>query len=271
MSKRIWRAFRNELTKCAPIKFLYLGIALSAALPFFCTVGFEQMGADSRFSGFSFITNSTQVALTSLIPVFVLIFACLLVASESVYGTYRDVLSRPVGRGEFLAAKLLVLFLYLLILVFANCIVTLIFAKLKYGVDAIVEDGEVLVSTGHFFYNLFVAYLIVLFPLFAVGAFGFFISALSRTLVGAIGFALGIYLGIEPLKFLIPVGNAHLDKYLFSSYLDVPFGVLNDLASGVEISWNNPKVHWCIGLSALYIILFVALSFGVFLTRDING
>ncbi len=271
MFGRIGRAFKNELIKYGTTKFLYLGLALSAALPLFCSEGFKQLGADRGLNGFNFLANSAQVALTSLIPAFALIFASVLVASETARGTYRDVLSRPIGRAEFLTAKFLTASLYLLALVSVNFIVALMVAKFKYGIGAVVEDNEVIVSSGRFLRALIFAYVLEMFPLLSVTAFGFFISTLSRTLVGAVGFTLGIYLGIEPFKFLIPIGSTHLDRYLFSSYLDVPFGILNDLAGGVEISWSTPKIHWCIGLSLIYTSLFVALSFATFLKRDLNG
>jgi ABC-type transport system involved in multi-copper enzyme maturation permease subunit len=271
MVRRILRALENELVKSVSTKFLYLGIILCAALPFFCSEGFKQMGLDDDLNGFSFITNSTQAAMTSLIPMFILIHASLLIVTETSNGTFRDILVHPLSRTEFLTAKVLTGLIYILVLISVNLLSAIIICIWRYPFDTIIEDGEILVSSLKLVSSLSVAYLIVLLPLAGVFSFGFFISSISRSFIGSIGFSLGIYIGIEPFKFLIPIGEHHLDRYLFSSYLDAPFSILNDLAAGMEISWNSPKISWCIGLSVFSMLIFFISSFLIFLRRDLNG
>jgi ABC-type transport system involved in multi-copper enzyme maturation permease subunit len=271
MFKRIRLAFRNELTKAIATRFLYLGLALSIALPWFCSQGFNQITDAKNLTGFIYLTNSIQVAVTSLIPIFILIYGSVLVANETAYGRYRDVLSRPLGRGEFLIAKLMIGFFYLTALITVNLFAGLIVCALKYGFTPLKENGEIIVSQGRFIFALVRSYILVLFPLASVLSFGFFVSTLSRSLVGALGFALGIYMGIEPFKFLIPVGDHYLDYYLSSSYLDKPFVVLNDLAMGIDVRWWSPEIQRCIGISLFYIVIFLSFSFIVFKRRDLNG
>lgn len=264
-------AFRNELTKAIATRFLYLGLALSMALPYFCSQGFAQITDAKDLTGFIYLTNSVQVAVTSLIPIFILIYGSVLVAFETAYGRYRDVLSRPLGRCEFLIAKLMIGLFYLTALLIVNLFAGFIVGALKYGFKPLKENEEIIVSQGRFFIALVRSYILVLFPLVSVLSFGFFISTLSRSLVGALGFALGIFMGIEPFKFLIPLGDHYMDYYLFSSYLDKPFVILNDLAMGIDVRWWSPEIQRCIGFSLFYTALFLSLSFIIFKRRDLNG
>jgi len=269
--RRIGRAFQNELIKAGSLRFLYLGLVLSATLPYFCSEGFKQITREGELTGWTFLTNSIEVAVTSLIPIFTLIYASTLIAYETAYGRYRDMLSRPLARSEFLLAKILVGIFYLLILLGVNGASGMIIGKIRYGFSPI-KDGElILVPTSRFLFSLGISYLFILFPLISIFAFGFLVSTLSRSLVGALGFALGIYLGIQPFKYLISIGSVHLDHYLSTSYMDEPFKILTNLAMGVEISWNIPEIHRCVGFSMIPIVLFFGLSFIIFLRRDLNG
>jgi ABC-type transport system involved in multi-copper enzyme maturation permease subunit len=271
MVKRIFLAFKNELTKALSTRFLYLGLALSMALPWFCSQGFTQITDARNLTGFIYLTNSIQVAVTSLIPIFILIYGSVLIAYETSYGRYRDLLSRPLGRCEFLIAKIMIGLLYLAILVLGNLFAGILVGAFKYGFHPLKENEEIIVSQGRFIVSLVHSYMLVLFPLVAVFSFGFFISTLSRSLVGALGFALGIFVGIEPFKFLIPVGDHYLEYYLFSSYLDKPFAIMNDISMGIDVRWWSPEIQRCIGYSLFYIVLFLSMSFIIFKRRDLNG
>ena len=270
MLKRILHSLKNELVKALSTKFLYLGLVLNAVLPLLCMEGFKRMGAKEDLNGFAFLANSTQVAVTSLIPIFTLIFGAILVAQEINHHTYRDALSRPIRRMEFLTAKLIMGLFYIIALVGINFITGFFVAKWKYQFGAIMEGEAVLVSQGRLAFSLFISYILILFPLAATLCFGFLISILSRSLVGAVGFALGLYIGLETFKFLIPIGDVHLDHYLFSSYLDKPINLLSDLLIGLEISWNTAEIKRCIGLSLIYIVLFLSAGFIIFHRRDLN-
>lgn len=271
MFKRIFHAFKNELTKAISTRFLYLGLALSLALPWFCSKRFTQITDAGDLTGFIYLTNSIQVAVTSLIPIFILIYGSMLVAYETSYGRYRDILSRPLGRCEFLTAKIMIGILYLAILVLGNLFAGFIVGVFKFGFHPLKENEEIIVSQGRFVVSLFHSYILVFFPLVAVFSFGFFISTLSRSLVGALGFSLGIFVGIEPFKFLIPMGDHYLEYYLFSSYLDKPFVILNDVSMGIDVRWWSPEIQRCIGFSLFYTALFLSLSFIIFKRRDLNG
>ncbi|MBN1901751.1 ABC transporter permease [Candidatus Sumerlaeota bacterium] len=271
MFKRIILAFRNELTKAIATRFLYLGLILSMALPWFCSLGFNQITSSRDLTGFIYLANSIQVAVTSLIPIFILIYGSILIASETAYGRYRDILSRPLKRSEFLIAKIMIGFLYLTVLLMANLFAGIITGALRYGFAPLRENGEIIVSQGRFILALFRSYILILFPLVSIFSFGFFVSTLSRSLVGALGFALGIFVGMEPFKFLIPVGDHYLEYYLFSSYLDKPFVIMNDLAMGIDVRWWTPEIQRCVGFSLFYTVLFLCLSFILFKRRDLNG
>lgn len=268
--KKIFAAFHNEMIKTTALKYPWLGLALSAAMPFFCAIGFSQMGAAKNLNGVSFLSNSTQLAATSLIPIFVLIHAALLIVSETEQGTYRDALCRPLGRSEFLFSKLFAAALFSLMLLAVNIISGLIVAKWKYQLGAVMDGETVLVSGTTIAASILIAALLTMLPIFALLSFGFFMSAIARTYAGAIGFALGINIGIQPLKYFIPVGNAHLDKYIFSSYLDTGFSMLNELAGGISISWNSPNVVRCVIISAIYTTVFLFTAFIIFHKRDLN-
>ena len=267
---RLSKAFKNEWIKTTSNKFPYLGLVLSATLPFFASAGFKRIGADHELNGLAYLSNSAQLALTSIIPLFTLVHTSLLIITETTQGTYRDALSRPLARWEFLLSKLMVGLLYPIILLAANIGMGLIVAAWKYNLGAIKENDVILVSSAKMAASLLMAGGLSLLPLFALLSFGFFISTISRTFSGAVGFTLGIYIGLEPFKFLIRIGETSLDRYVVSTYLDAPFGIVKDLAAGIDITWNTPDIHRCVIVSLVYIIIFTGLSFLIFQKQDLN-
>ena len=270
MITRIYRSFINEIYKSFSSWFLILGLALSIALPFLCRMGFERIGADESMNAYGFVANCSQSSVTSIIPIFALIFSCLAVASETDEGTCRDALSRPLRRFEFLASKILVCGFYLCLLLGANLAASMILAQWKFGFSAVSDAGETLVSLNNMFLALGKTTLLGIFTLSALIAFGLFISIVSKSVMSAVGFGLGIYISLQTVKFMIPVGSHTLDYYIFSTYFDEPYGILNELSLGITTSFASPDLIRGLWLSAAAILFFLLAGFLVFLRRDLN-
>jgi ABC-type transport system involved in multi-copper enzyme maturation permease subunit len=101
-------ALRNEFSKFARQKFPYFGLGVVVLLAVFWTPNISLMtGPNVDLNGYLVVIKGLISAVTLPIPIFACIMASLIVASETAGGTYRNVLSRPVSRFEFLTAKVL--------------------------------------------------------------------------------------------------------------------------------------------------------------------
>jgi len=276
--KGVFRAaLRNELTKFARQKFPYLGLlAVVFLVAVFCLRGILMAaGPGVEFNGFFVVVKGAMAALTSVIPLFAVIFASAMVASETASGTYRNVLSRPIGRVEFLTAKIVFAFAYAVLLVVFSIIAAVAASIGRYPFGPITDSGEVIYSAGRMAVTLVVACLVSLAPLFAVVCYGILVSTAAKSLTSALGIGVGLLIAIEPVKHYIRWGEWQFSDYVVTSYLDTGLGIAGQAAAGFDYQWF-PGGWWGselgrgLTLSFAAAAIFLAASYAIFLRRDLN-
>lgn len=263
------RLVRSEMTKVCRTKFAYLGLVASALMALVARQSIVEFSQPGSITGPSYFTASLNLSSTVVIPVFATIFAAMLVASETSRGTLRSVLTRPVTRAQFLTAKLVTGWIYLLLLFAANLLPALLIAR-GYPLRSTFDRNVDIPALAAQFRNFGLALLLSLLPQMATVCFGFFISTMSLNVASAIGVALGLLLSLQPIKEFIQFGDFRLDAWLFSSYYDTAMGIADTKASGVYEVWGQTKVYWLLLTSIVSSAIFILISFVSFRRRDLN-
>jgi ABC-type transport system involved in multi-copper enzyme maturation permease subunit len=238
---------------------------------FFWLKGIESISRSGNVTGFLFISTGLQASATTVIPLFTLIFSVMTISWEVSRGTIRTFFFHPIRRIEFFTAKILVSLSYVMILLISNLAGLLIVGGIKYGLSNHISIGDENISSVNFYINLLIAYLFTLIVLLSVFSYGFFISTITNSLAGSLGFGLGLFYGIEPVRHLIKIGEWDPNQVLFMNFLDKPSSILIDFAAGFDINWLKSDIlYGCLFLQIITIFVFLFLSFMIFLNRDIK-
>ena len=267
------RLLINELIKASRLKLTYLGIFF-AVLPVLLWIKVVQaFGEEQNLNAFLFIATAVQASLTGIVPIFIVIFSALLVASESTAGTLRLILTRPVTRLQFLTAKLIIALGYTLLLLVLNFATAILIAGIKYGFSNLVSSvSGVPDSTGslRLWGYMLASILLSFFPLVGFAIFGFCVSVLARNVGHAVGFAVGIILGVQSIKHLLCFGSFSFADYWFATYVEVPLAQMIDLIGGYSIAFFSPRLVQTLVISMIYNVCLVLIAFIVFHRRDLN-
>jgi len=271
-----WAAIRNEFSKYARQKFPYLGMAAVILLALFWPRSMHHMGnPEVKPSGFEMTIKGAISAVTSVIPLFAVIFASVMVASETAGGTYRNILARPIRRATFLTAKILFSFGYVLLLVALYVVVAVPVISGQYGFGPIRDDGAVVYSFGRILGISLWAGALTLVPLFAITSYGILVSTASKSLTSAVGVGVGLFIASEPLKYLIRWHDWDLSDYVFTTYRDTALKIADQAASGFDYEWLpggwwTSELGWGLTLSLVCMAIFLGASYTIFLRRDLN-
>jgi ABC-type transport system involved in multi-copper enzyme maturation permease subunit len=275
MTRTFWAALHNEFSKYARQKFPYLGLIAVVLLAGLWVKSFPLITDIRRTNAFVVVVLGTIAATTSIFPVFSVIFASALVASETANGTYRNVLARPISRVEFLTAKIAFACAYALLLVALHLVTVFAMATAQFTFGPVVDEGIVVASTGEVIGAFSIAVLLTLVPLFALVCFGIMISTLSKSLTNALGISIGLLIAIEPIKVFVHWGNWQMKDYVVSTYLDKALVVAKNAAEGFSYQWLpsgwwRSDLSWGLMLSVATAAVFLFVSYYTFLRRDLN-
>lgn len=263
--------YRWELRKLIAQKRTYIGLGAAALLPvIFVSVMAVQtggpydvpLGHNLRHSG---------IALTLVVLTFASRFGAQLVtalvagdivANEDATGTLKMVFTRSVRRAQVLAGKTLASFTYVLALLLAIVTTGMISGIIAWGFNPVVDLSGARLSAAHAFALSFAALAVYAVPLFAIAAFGIFLSVVTRNSAAAIVGTLVYELFMEAI-----VGLVHLKwlpHWVLSAQFDAWHGVFD-----TPFAWT-PIVR-AIYVSAIYAALPLAIAFWFFLRRDVAG
>lgn len=252
MIRRIAAIYHVEVGKAIHLKFTYVG-PLLILLVILCLPAIEQIERDN-VSDYGFIAKATPTALNLVGLLVLLVYCSGLMSSELQSGTIRMVLVRPLRRREFVAAKLLFAMTYAtcLTLLAAGASWLLVFA---FGEARGVSSGGEMIFTG---WEMGRTYLIALTldlaPQWAAASFALMISSLTRSTGAAVGTTVGIWVALDAVKYAL-----HVDRFLFSSYMETPWQVFADNCDALDASWF-PDVYWLLGTSAVSMALCTSVA-----------
>lgn len=243
----------------------WMGLGASALVAWVARQSLETMGR-GELTLPAYLAGSLTMASTTVVPLFAVVFAAGSVAGETGRGTHRAMLSRPVSRAEWLTAKLLTAWTYVVMLFAANLTAAVWFGR-RYAMAAAADRDLPIPDTLSQAGLLAAAVSLALLPHFATAAFGFLVSVVSGSAGTAIGVAVGTLLTLTPLKHVDGLG---LEPWVVSTYYDTPFGIAADRGAGMYEAWDQPKVWWLLGVSAATAAVCLITAFGLFARRDLN-
>lgn len=208
---------------------------------------------------------SYGVDLVMFITLFTVIVAATIVSSEFSTGTIKMLLTRPVSRAKILTSKLLTAFLFGLLLIVVDLIVSYVVGLVVFGtgsgitlsfVDGVVVEESV-------WGNL--SYLLLL-------SFGDFImSTLFAFLIGSVFRSSSLAIGLTMfISFMGGMIVGFFSKYEFVKYIWLTHSDLT------QYTYDNPMIDGItmplsLSVLAVYAVIFLIISYVSFMKRDVTA
>ena len=264
-------AYRWELRKLLSQKRTYIGIGAAAALPtlFVAVMALQKGGPYDAPLGHNL--RHTGIALTLVVLGFASRFGAQLVtalvagdivATEDSGGTLKMILTRSLARRQILLGKTLAAFTYTAVLLLALAVAGLIGGLIAWGFNPVTNLSGTTVSAGHALGLTLAGLSVFAAPLFAIAAFGIFLSVVTRNSAAAIVGTLVYELAQEAIAGLVHVH--WIKTYLLSAQFDGWHGLFQTPTDWTQIS----RALW---VSALFAVIPLAAAFWLFLHRDVAG
>jgi ABC-2 type transport system permease protein len=255
---------RNELAKTVRTKLPYFGFL---AVSLICLLAFVVTKNSSRenLNGWGYLSLSMQLVFNDIGLIFIAIFAAMLIAEETGFGTVRMVLSAPVSRWEFYMAKVLTGLLYAAVMSIIALAVSLCIGLPYYKFGDVTDSMGLIYGQKETLENFLLAFFLSWIPLAAVVAYGLFISTVVKKSGQAVAVTIGTIYLIDFTKHIIGI-----DPYIFTRYIGYSWRTFNQVAQGVAFQWA-PEVWRMIALSLIYFFLTFIAGLLIFAKRDFNG
>jgi ABC-2 type transport system permease protein len=263
-----------ELRKLRAQKRTYLGLGMAALVPLIFITALLLNGGNGGGDGeipFERYVRETGLAIPLvglffgsiwLFPLITALVAGDIVATEDNHGTLKTILTRSVDRWQVFVAKTLAALTYAFTALVLYVLVGLIVGGLIWGFDPLVSLSGTRIPVGRGLLLLAATTFAYFIPVIAIAAVALLLSTVTRNsaaaVVGTLMFSLILQLlgVISALDFLQP--------YLLSTQFNAWQGLLrepSDWAPVVRAAW----------VSAAYALPALAVSFTVFLRRDVAG
>ena len=264
MMPRIWKALSVELVKQLRRRFTYVAPLLIVFIVGLSLVA-SPLWHDRTASAYGFIAQSTQAALNLLGLLLLLLFSSSLMAGEVQEGTICMALVRPIRRVELFLAKLLLTFLYAMMLTAFTAFSAWFMAFLFGELNGVTYGGELSYTNLEMVQCYAIGALLALLPQWAAAAYALMISTFMRTTVSATGLAIGLWICTDFAKHTLG-----LVPYLFTSYMDKPWSVFEKRCDLISAAWMPDALYTAV-TSILSIFLFTSVSIWVFTHRDMRS
>ena len=203
--------------------------------------------------------------LMSLVTIMAVIITAAIVSSEFQTGTIKMLLTRPVSRAKVLTSKLATVFLYgLLLYGFAlafSYLIGLIFFDNIQNVQLVVENGAVIEKLANEDLGKYILYSFSNFIMSIL--FAFMIGSVFRSSSLAIGLTLAI-------SFFSSLVVLFLAKYEIVKYIWITHTDLTQYLYGTTIV-PDITIGLSLAVLAVYAVIFVVVSYLVFVKRDVKA
>ncbi|GAA0351631.1 ABC transporter permease [Bacillus horti] len=212
-------------------------------------------GTDYMF--WDFVENGTQLLV--LIIFIGIIQGGDIVSSEFHNGTIKMLLIRPVSRAKILVAKYLSLCLFLVVFVCAHIIITGLVGLLFFS-----PTSNAVVNDPFFIISMLGSYVFGTIEIFIISTLAFTFSAVSRNSLFSILGPIFIYLVSNTLLTLLSYSNVQEGKYILFAHTDLSQHMYGQpMFEGVTLLFS-------LGMIALHMVLFFAVSYLVFTKKDVH-
>src|SRR6266853_7060309 len=128
---------RNEIAKAARRKLPYFGlfaVGLVCVITYFVAGRLNNMATANAWG---YVGFSMQLVSSDIGPIFIVVFAAMLLSEETGTGTIRAALAAPVHRWELYVAKAVAGLFYMIALSAAGLLFSIAFARIHYHFDPI--------------------------------------------------------------------------------------------------------------------------------------
>jgi ABC-type transport system involved in multi-copper enzyme maturation permease subunit len=255
---------RNEVAKAARRKLPYFGMLAVGLLSVIIYFVAGQLSNAATANAWGYVGFSMQLVSTDIGPIFIVVFAALLLAEETGTGTIRAALAAPVYRWELYLAKAVTGLLYMMVLSAAALLFSAALASLHHSFGAVGDSFGVVYSRTQAMQSLLVGYALSWIPLSALVMYGLLISTLVRSPGAAVAAGISTMILIDFAKHLVG-----LDPYIFTRYINYSWLTLQQLAQGMDYQWR-PEVWKMIVLSGVSAVVAFSAGLVVFVRQDLN-
>ena len=246
----------NELYKIFNRKRSYIGFVAVLAIVFLVLLAFKYEGREI----FSFLTKNFEqqfilkgnilngnmfayLILKSLwvhFPILIALVTGDLISGEEQSGTIRLILSRPVGRVQFITAKFVAAFIYVISLVLFMAVVSLCLGYLTFGTgDLLVLMNTVNVFPADEVLQKFVgAYMFGIVSMMTIASLSIFLSATTGNSLAAILSTIALVIVLTFVSVFNVPGLNFFKPFLFTSYTSSWQGFFEYNLSPVELLWD---------------------------------
>jgi ABC-type transport system involved in multi-copper enzyme maturation permease subunit len=256
---------RNEIAKAVRAKLPYFGFFAASLVCLLAFVVTRETAITGNLNAWGYLSLSMQLVFSDIGMIFIALYSALLIADETGFGTVRTVLSTPVLRWEFYAAKVLTGMLYAIMMLIISLAISICLGLLKYQFGDVSDSMGLVYGQKEVFGNFILAFFLSWIPLAAVVTYGIFVSTIVRKPGQAVAVTIGTIYVIDFTKHLIGI-----DSYIFTRYIGFSWRVFSQVAQGVDYQWA-PEVWKMITMSLIYCIITFAAGLTIFAKRDLNG
>jgi len=211
----------------------------------------------------SMIMNSGGIG--SIAVLLTVIVAAGIVASEFTQGTIKMLLSRPVKRWKILTSKYVTVILFGILLMLIGFIVSILGAYLFFQSgqgQELVWNGKEVVEVSVWGKGLYIL-LLSFGNVFVTATFAFMIGSVFRSSSLAIGLSLFIYFMGSTLVMLL--AKYEVVKYIVFTHMDLTIYESDfRIVEGITMSFS-------LAVLAVYIVIFLIISYTTFIKRDITA
>lgn len=217
-------------------------------------ISLQNMGGEMTREGM--IQDPSSLGGTVLL--LTVIVAAGIVASEFSQGTIKMLLTRPVKRWKVLVSKFLTVNLFGMFLMLIGYIVYLLLAMLLFKSGS----GESISSWSVWSDSLYML-LLSFGNVFITATFAFTIGSVFRSSSLAIGLSLFIYFTGSTISALL--SKYEIGKYLLFTHMD-----LTQFKTGMMLV-PDLTMPFSLAVLAVYIVVFLLISFTTFIKRDVTA
>ncbi|NYF25642.1 ABC-2 type transport system permease protein [Sporosarcina sp. JAI121] len=220
----------------------------------------EPLDSNSRES---MIMNSG--AIGSIAVLLTVIVAAGIVASEFTQGTIKMLLSRPVKRWKILTSKYVTVISFGIFLMLIGFVVSMLGAYLFFqsgNGQELVWNGKEVVEVSAWGKGLYML-LLSFANVFVTATFAFMIGSVFRSSSLAIGLSLFIYFMGSTLVMIL--AKYEVVKYIVFTHMDLTIYETDfRIVEGITMSFS-------LAILAVYIVIFLFISYMTFIKRDITA
>ena len=289
----MWTLLQIELYKIFKRPRTYIAFAAISALIVIIQLGLKVDGKEYAAFVMADINNSFQIdgkiingyfvcfvclqLLLVHVPLLIALIAADMISGEANMGTLRLLITKPIGRTEFILAKFFASAIYTLLLLVWIAILALFVSMFIFGTDDMFlmkNNYAVQLEKADIFWRYAGAFCFAALAMITVAALGFFLSQFAENSIGPIVATMSIIIVFTILSTMnIPLFN-YIKPYLFTTHMvtwkeffDVQVNDNNETIRGT-VQHADKIIHSSLVL-IIHIFLFVGASVFIFKKKDI--